>query len=138
MMSDNPYESPKADCEMVGVKSGKVEDVRAVAVYQKVIQVCILLYLLVMFASIFTPPALQQFIGLALLPVGLAGVVSVFLLSAKVYNTFLGLFLAILTLIPCLGILILLIINGKATKVLRENGYKVGLLGARLSDFDVP
>jgi hypothetical protein len=31
-MSENPYQSPMADIPVVGVKSGKHEDVRAVAV----------------------------------------------------------------------------------------------------------
>ena len=35
--------------------------------------------------------------------------------------------------IPCVGLLALLAVNGKATTVLRSNGIKVGLLGADLS-----
>lgn len=45
----------------------------------------------------------------------------------------LGIVLGILTLIPCIGLIVLLVINGKATGVLRENGIGVGLLGANLS-----
>jgi hypothetical protein len=32
-------------------------------------------------------------------------------------------------------LIVLLIINGKATSVLKEHGYSVGMLGASLSEF---
>ena len=38
---------------------------------------------------------------------------------------------AISQFIPLIGLIVLLVINGKATKLLRENGYKVGLMGAK-------
>jgi hypothetical protein len=52
-----------------------------------------------------------------------------------VYSVASGILLGIGTFIPCVGLLILLMINGKATKILRENGHNVGLLGADLSKF---
>jgi len=42
----------------------------------------------------------------------------------------------ILAFIPLVGLIALLVINGKATKRLKKNGIKVGLLGARMADFD--
>jgi hypothetical protein len=45
-----------------------------------------------------------------------------------------GVVLGILTLIPCIGLIALLIINGKATAVLKNHGIKVGFFGARASD----
>ncbi len=135
-MDENPYQAPLADFEVVGVKSGKQEDVRAVAVYQKGILVCILCYLLVVIGQFALPPALRPYLPLAMLPIGIAGLIFVFLLSTKVYSTTVGLLLAILTFLPCIGVLVLLMINGKATNILRQNGHKVGLLGASLSEFD--
>jgi hypothetical protein len=41
--------------------------------------------------------------------------------------------MGILALLPCFGLLVLLIINGKATSILRANNIKVGLLGADMS-----
>jgi hypothetical protein len=140
-MDENPYQSPLADLRpAVGVLSGEHRDVRAVAVYQKGILVCILVYLLSIFAQIggqFVVPApLVLLFGLLGLAAGLAGTVFVFLLSTKVFGVALGILLGILTIVPCLGLLVLLIINGKATNVLRQNGHRVGLLGAKLSEFD--
>lgn len=42
----------------------------------------------------------------------------------------------ILAFCPFVGLLALLHINGKATKILKANGIKVGLMGARMADFD--
>ena len=134
-MNENPDQPLLADVKAVGVKSCKHEDVRAVAVYQKGILICIPLQVPTMISQFFLPPGLRPVVTLVLLPVGLAGLVFVFLLSAKVYSTVAGIFLAILTFLPCFGLLVLLIINGKATSILRQNGHKVGLLGASLSEF---
>jgi uncharacterized membrane protein len=120
---------------MAGVKSGKREDVRAVAVYQKGILICILIYLLAIVGQFVVPSAVRPVIGFLALADVLAGMVFVFLLSTKVYSTAVGIMLAILTLVPCLGLVVLVVVNVKATGILKQNGHKVGLLGADLSEF---
>ena len=52
------------------------------------------------------------------------------LATVKVYGTGLGIFLGILCLVPLIGLIVLLAVNGKETRVLKQNGIKVGLLGA--------
>ena len=131
-MDENPYRAPLSDGAAVGVLSGRIEDVRSVAVYQKGILTCILLYLCAVLGQFLVPEQLRIVLGLGVLLIGLAGTVFTFLLSMKVYGVGLGIVLGILTLIPCVGLVVLLIVNGKATDVLRKNGYRVGLLGARL------
>jgi len=42
----------------------------------------------------------------------------------------------ILTIIPLIGLIVLLIINSKATSALRAAGVRVGLLGANLNDLE--
>jgi len=42
----------------------------------------------------------------------------------------------IVVFIPLIGLLGLLHINGRATKALQTKGIKVGLIGARMADFD--
>lgn len=53
------------------------------------------------------------------------------MLATRVYGTGAGIVLGVLTLIPCLGLVILLLVNRKATDVLKQHGIGVGLLGAR-------
>jgi hypothetical protein len=132
-MSENPYQSPGTVSRAVGVLSGKHEDLRSVAYYQKGILVCILIYVSAFILGVFLPPGARPLVQIGVLGVGLAGTVFVFLLAMKVYGTALGIVLGILTLIPCVGLITLLIVNGKATSVLRANGCQVGLLGADLS-----
>ena len=57
------------------------------------------------------------------------------LLAIKVYNIALGIVLGLLSVLPCIGLIVLLVVNGKATRILQSNGYRVGLLGADLSEF---
>jgi hypothetical protein len=133
LMSDNPYQPPSAAAQVVGVKSGSREDLKSVAQFQKGILVCILIYLCAVVFQFALPAELRLFLGLGIRVVGLAGTVFVFLLAIKVYSTGVGILLGILTIIPCVGLIVLLIVNGKATAILKQNGIKVGLLGADLS-----
>jgi hypothetical protein len=132
-MSINPYEPPASEPTVTGVNSGKREDLRSVARYQKGILICILIYLLAVVGQFLIPQEFRIFLGLGVLMLGLVGTVFTFLLATKVYSTGVGILLGILTLIPCIGLIALLVVNGKATSVLTANGIKVGLLGADLS-----
>jgi DNA-directed RNA polymerase subunit RPC12/RpoP len=112
-----------------------VADLRQVATYQRGVLLCILLYGGLVLAQFGLPPDLRIFLLIPAAPVGIAAAVFVFLMSMKVYKSA-GIALAILTFVPCLGLLILLVVNQKATSVLQEHGYQVGFLGASLSQFD--
>jgi hypothetical protein len=133
-MAENPYQAPRADSQIVGVNSGNIEGLRNVARYQKGVLMCILIQILGVIVQLLLPPSLAMFSGIALIAIGIAATVFVFLLATNVYTTPLGIVLGILTLIPCIGLIVLLIVNSKATTVLRQNGIKVGLLGANLAD----
>jgi len=132
-MSENPYQAPSTEAQVVGVKSGRREDLMTIAKYQKGILVCILIYLIAVICQFAIPVQLPLIVGFGVLFVGLVGTVFVFLLAMKIYSTVVGVLLGILTFIPCLGLIILLLVNGTATNILKENGVKVGLLGADLS-----
>ncbi len=110
------------------------DDLKSVAKFQKGILLCILAEMLFFGLQMGAPQQLRPVISLGFLAASLVATVFVFLLAMKVYSTGMGVFLGILSLIPCVGLLILLIVNGRATSVLKENGISVGLLGAKLSD----
>ncbi len=132
-MTENPYQSPVNEPVVVGVLSGSREDLRSVAVYQKGILICILIYLIMVIVQLAIPEDLRPLLALGVVPLGIVGAVFVFLLAIKVYGTGLGIVLGILSLVPLIGLFVLLVVNGKATRVLRDNGIHVGLLGADLS-----
>ena len=117
-----------------GILSGSREDLRSVAKFQKGILVCILFQLVAIIGQLALPPEIRLLISIAVLVVGIVSSVFVFMLAIKVYGTALGVLLGVLSLVPCIGLIVLLIVNGKATGVLKQNGIKVGLLGANLSE----
>jgi hypothetical protein len=133
VVDENPYAAPQADTQVVGVLSGQREDLRSVAKYQKGILVCILLYLVAVVLQFVLPPEALPILIVGVVLLLLAGTIFVFLLAMKVYGQGVGILLGILALIPLIGLIVLLRVNGKATSVLQQNGVKVGLLGADLS-----
>jgi hypothetical protein len=132
-MSYNPFEAPASNSRVVGIVSGSREDLLKVAKYQKGILVCILVYILAVAGQFALPPQIRPLVGLGVLVVGLIAAVFTILLAMKTHGTVLGIILGVLCLVPILGLLILLLVNQKATTVLQLNGIKVGLLGANLS-----
>jgi hypothetical protein len=114
---------------------------RTVAWSQKIIIFCILGELGTIPVRLVLsqmPPEMQLLGALLLLAyylvVGITATVFVFRMALAVYSTGTGVLLGILTLIPCIGLIVLLVINGKATTILKNNGVRVGFLGANMAD----
>jgi hypothetical protein len=118
---------------------------REVALRQRAVTSCLLVYLIVGVARISllpnpgNPPnpkdgpgpiILILIVGLLTLAVIITTAVMVFRLAITIYGTGTGVLMGILTLIPILGLVSLLIVNGKATGILRSHGIKVGFMGA--------
>ena len=95
---------------------------------------CILSYIGLVIVGMFLPETLRAIAGLGILAIALTSTVLVFLLATKVYGTALGIVFGFLTLVPCIGLIMLLVINAKATSILRAEGIHVGFLGASASD----
>jgi hypothetical protein len=132
---ENPYAPPKASERVIGVNSGRREDLKIVAVIQKLIIVCIPLNVAAIAAQLLVPPEWTMLLVDGLLILFVVQTVSVVILATKVFNTLTGIVYGIGTIVPCLGLLILLTINGKANEILTKNGHRVGLFGADLSEF---
>lgn len=133
-MEVNPYQAPQPVPRALGVKSGRREDVYSVAIYQKVILICILIYLIALIGQFVLPEGLFLMLAIAAGVGVIVGTLFVFLLAAKVYHPAIGILLGLLTLVPVVGLIVLLRINAKAIKILKDNGVHVGLIGARMSD----
>jgi hypothetical protein len=76
------------------------------------------------------PAALTLMMVFATFGIVLVGAFFVFRLGILLYGTVKGVFAGVCALFPCVGLIALLIVNGKATRVLRENHIRVGFLGA--------
>ena len=103
---------------------------RTIAIRQRVLIFCILGYIALVVMQLAVPPSVAFVVGLAAVGVSLTAAVFVFMLALTVYNTGIGIVLGILTLIPLIGLIVLLVINSKATGILRQYGINVGLMGA--------
>ncbi len=122
MMQDAPAD---------GERTFSNADLMTIANHQKFILLCILVYMIAVVGQFLLPPDLRPLLGLSMLVVVLVSVVFVFMLAIKLSGTAVGVVQGILTFIPLIGLLVLLMVNGKATRVLRAHGVEVGLLGAK-------
>jgi hypothetical protein len=107
-------------------------NLRDIATKQKGIILCILAEIVIFVLQFFIPLGLRPILGLVYLCAAIAATVFIFMLATTIYSTGVGVVLGILTLIPLIGLIVLLIVNGKATNILKEHGIHVGLLGANL------
>jgi hypothetical protein len=116
------------------------DGVRKVANYQRAIIFCLLANIGFWITSISLQgqanPALTTILMIVFFAVGLAQLVFIVLLATEVYNVAIGVVLGLFSFFPCLGLLILLMVNQKSTKTLQANGVRVGFLGADLSQFN--
>jgi hypothetical protein len=125
-------------------KGGKKGKIRSIASAQRNLQVSAGLFLACWIGAVAmtrvvgpnTDPAMIL-IRLIIVAVAFASVVGMsaysFVIASKLYNTWVGILLAVLMLVPCFNLLIWLFVNQRATGLLRENGYEVGFLGAKAS-----
>ena len=58
------------------------------------------------------------------------------MISVKVHGAGQGVFLGLLTLVPVVGLVIMLVVNAKVTVVMKSNYIDVGLFGADLVQID--
>lgn len=129
-MSINPYESPQwTDRPPVPVAEGKV---RRVATYQRYVIVAVTANTVVNLLSWFTPTTLPLWIwiiGLMALAAVAFAIPAIYLLASILINRVVGVLCAVLMVVPCLSVIVLLVVNQKATGYLQQHGVRVGFLG---------
>ncbi len=130
-------------------KGKKKAELKSIALYQRYLIIFILIQILTNIACVAyfraapldpTKPAGGSIaiIGLILivgLSTGIAATVFAFLLTMKIANVGMAILVVLLTFIPCVGLISLFVVSGKATKRLREAGIEVGFFGADMSVF---
>ncbi len=105
--------------------------IRDIAWRQRIILYCILIQVILYAATFMVPPEFQPLLAIPLLLTILVAAFELCFLAMGLYGVATGILATLLTLIPLIGLIVLLIVNGKATSILRENGIEVGLLGAK-------
>jgi hypothetical protein len=105
-------------------------NLRVIAIRQRAVMYCLLAYIVLIVVYFVVPVPMKIVPALGILAASVTAAVFVFMLALATYNTATGIILGILTLVPLVGMIVLLAINQKATSILRRNGIKVGLMGA--------
>jgi hypothetical protein len=108
---------------------------KKIAVSQKVIGVCIFLFLVMLVSRFMVPPRIYTIMVYGSWVLNTVGYVHLILLSARLYNDRVAVLNAILFWVPILGIVALLVTNSRATKTLKASGLDVGVTGVALSEF---
>ncbi|MCA8990670.1 MAG: hypothetical protein KDA88_01760 [Planctomycetaceae bacterium] len=110
----------------------EVDDLRRVATYQRYVLFAILANMACNFGVMSTGdvPLVQGVLLLVSLVVVVTTLIVVFLLSKEVFNVPLAVVFSVLMIVPCISLLVLLIVNQKATGYLQSRGVRVGLFGA--------
>ncbi|MGL5095286.1 MAG: hypothetical protein ACRDD1_06840 [Planctomycetia bacterium] len=121
MNDDNPFAAPTTDGNFATNGAWTNAEIVEVAKRQKQILWMILLSIV----AIFIP--------FATIVTGIIQVFFIYKLAIAVRSKAAWVYI-VLAFIPLVGLLALLSINGKATKILQSNGLKVGLMGARSAD----
>lgn len=119
----NPYQSPQS--RVAQTADGNVEEIAA---GQKLVIYAILAYFLAAFSRVAIG-SLAFVILFVALGLAIAGVLK--LGSGLAFSTVNKAICVALMFIPLVGLIMLLVLNSKATSRLRAAGYTVGLLGAR-------
>lgn len=103
-------------------------DIESVASGQKLIIYAIL----VNFLALGLKAAFGDIAGLVGIAAIVMSLIGMFRLASGFgYSTPTKVGLVVLLLVPLVGLITLLVLNSRATKVLQSAGYKVGLLGAK-------
>ncbi|MEZ0264831.1 MAG: hypothetical protein ACAI43_08895 [Phycisphaerae bacterium] len=110
----------------------QVKDLRQIAIYQKGVLFAILAYVVAVFLQFGTPGEARVLVAIVALGAVVTGAVFVFMMAIALDGPGWGTVLGILTLIPLVGLIVLLVVNGRATSLLRQHGVPVGLFGAPL------
>jgi hypothetical protein len=122
MSDNNPYQSPKS--RVADVVDG---DIEAIAAGQKLVIYAILVYFLAAASRLAIGP-LAVLLFLAALGLAIAGILK--LGAGMGFSTLTKVVCVVLMFVPLGGLIMLLVLNSKATTRLRAAGWRVGLLGA--------
>lgn len=80
-------------------------------------------------------PGGKYVVGLMAIAIIGAGIVYAVRMASALHGTGVAVLCAVLLLVPCVGLLVLLVLNSQATARLKQAGLRVGLLGVDPGQF---
>jgi len=137
MSTENPYAAPTT-ATTLAPDVGR-DRLRKIATAQRQTNLAVLFYLCLIPLNIALStvangaPWAAIILGVAALAVLVFGAVSVYSLASQFRGKIVAVVYVLGLLVPLLGLILLISISSKATTILKDNGIKVGLLGANPS-----
>ncbi len=136
-MSDNPYSAPQSGGGRP-LRDKSAEQLQAVGTAQRALMYAILVsigWTIVAVVIQIKAPSLILLAQIGQLAIAVACMVCVFVMARAIqWSMPACILVAICGLVPCLNLLLMLIINSRATALLKRNGIRVGLMGANPRD----
>lgn len=129
-MSDSPYTPPQSALNLNADPAR--ESVRRVARYQRYVIFALLANILaniIAFATLSGDAAIRVAVTVLALGAMVFAMIAIFLLAKELINTGVAVLCAILMIAPCISLIVLLVVNQKATSYLQRNGIRVGFFG---------
>ena len=130
----NPYESPQFAGPVIAAEVPDREKAKRVARYQQWVILALLgqivLYFLVAGLQGAGMVEIGRLFALLYFPLLVFSMAAIFLLAKELMHIVLAILCTALMIVPCISLGVLLIVNGRATRYLRERGIRVGFMGA--------
>ena len=132
MNKNSVYKTPESNLEP-SHNTEQTQRFMRIARRQKSLLLAFLIYFTVSIFVAKADPEIQTLLHIAQVLIMLGIVILTARLSFCLYNKYGAIFLTILSIIPLINIIIILVASSKATKTLKDNGFRVGLLGADIN-----
>lgn len=133
-MNDNEvYKTPESNLEP-GHDSEDLKNILVIAKRQKILLMTFLVYFILAGYSGSANVDIKPFLQLMLLPLMLAVVILTALLSIRLYGKIGATIMIVLSIVPLINLIIILIVNGSANKLIKSKGFRVGLVGADIKE----
>lgn len=132
--NQNLYQPPSAKLETASGED--MTKILVIARRQKALLMGFLAYILVAGLSSSASPGLQPLIPMVMLLIALAIVILISRLTLCLYSLPVAIMIIILSFIPLINLLILLMVNSRANKTIKNAGFRVGLIGANIKDIE--
>ena len=107
-----------------------------IAKRQRTLLIVFFIYILVVGASSAVTPDLKPLVQLLILPIMVLIIIFTARLSFKLYGKIGASILTLLSIIPLINLIVVLIVNSKASKLIKKNGFRVGLIGASVKEIE--
>ncbi len=112
-------------------KEYSINNILNIAKKQRNLLIVFFLYLLAVgVIAAISDPAVTEKIRFIAIPLAIAVVVLVGVLAFTIYGKPAAVLLTILCIVPLINLIIFFVVNGRANKIIKSKGYRVGLAGA--------